>query len=319
MFCNSCGTKLENTVKFCPSCGAAQPQTQAAPGALGQWQSQLESVPVVSTLQQRLTALPVPTVTLGAGGPVAAGPDLIWSAALALGALLGVWFMRWFMIPVFLAAGIMGLVYGVRPGVSAVTRSLLFVAAGGIGDMALAMGGSFGGTGVLGAMVLMVLMGRGVWGLLKEGRPGGDAFRLEGKRLRVLIIGLSVCLVSLFFQWEGVSTFNSLSWERVGTIYTDGAGRTVQDSTWLSPRVKTSYYGGDSGGMVFPWLAGAAILLLVFRNKPWPVWMRGALTVFVTFMLVYAFQGLGSYLGIGVILFCGGFGAITWSLLTRNA
>jgi hypothetical protein len=269
--------------------------------------------------QQRLSSLSVPAVSVGAGGPTATGPDLVWSAVLALGALLTVWFMRWWLIPVFLGTGLLALVYGVRPGVSLVTRSTLFVAAACAGEVALAAAGTFAGSGVLGAIVLMVLAGRGIYGLLKDGRPGGDAFQLEGRRMRILIVGLVVCLISLAFQWEPISSFSTISLVRTGTVYTDGAGRVVQDSTWLSPRVNVSFFGGDNGGQVFPWLAGAAILLLVFRNKPWPQWVQWALTVFLTFMLLYGVQALGTMLGIGVILFFGGFSAIAWSLLTRKA
>lgn len=337
MYCPSCGTPLQNPVKFCPSCGAptqaatapiaTPPPPYAAPGyapspgagPLGQLQDQLGSLPVVNMVQQRLSDLPVPGIQLGAGGPAAASPDLVWSAVLALGALLSIWFMRWWLIPVFLGAGVLALVYGVRPGVSLVTRSTLFLAAAAAGELALAAAGTFAGAGVLGAIILMVLAGRGVWGLLKEGRPGGDAFQLEGRRLTVLIVGLAVCLFSLAFQWEPDSSYSNISLERVGTIYKDSSGSVVHDGTWLSPRVNVSVISGENGGQVFPWLAGVAILLLVFRNKPWPRWVQGALTVFFTFMLLYGVQALGTMLGIGIILFAGGFYAIAWSLLTRKA
>lgn len=279
-------------------------------------QERLASVPVVDTIQQRLNALPLPAVPVGAAGPVAAGPDLIWSGALLLGALLGIWFMRWFMIPVFLIAGALALIYGVRPGVSLVTRSVLFVAAGAAGDLALSMAGSFGGAGVLSAIILMVLVGRGIWGLMKEGIAGAP---MVGRRFTVLCVGLGICLLATFFQWEPVSSYANISLERVGTIYTDGSGRTVRDSTWLSPRVDWSFYGGDNGGQVVPWLLGAAALLLYFRNKQRPLWAEIALMVCLTFMLVSGVQGLGSYLGFGVILFFGGFSAVAWSLLSRRA
>lgn len=321
MYCTSCGTPLQNAVKFCPSCGAP---TQAAappqgPGPIGQLQDQLGSLPVVGMVQQRLSDLPVPPIQIGAGGPTAASPDFVWSAVLALGALLSIWFMRWWLIPVFLGVGVLAPVYGVRPGASLITRSTLFIAAAGAGELALAAAGTLGGAGVLGAITLMALAGRGVWGLLKEGRPGGDAFQMEGRRLTVLIVGLAVCLVSLVFQWEPDSRYNSISLVRVGTIYTDSRGGVVHDGTWLSPRVNVSIISGENGGQVFPWLAGTAILLLVFRNKPWPRWVHGALTVFLTFMLLYGIQALGTMLGVGIILFAGGFSAIAWSLLTRRA
>jgi hypothetical protein len=350
MYCPSCGTPLQTTVKFCPSCGApaqantaptaattpppAPPFAQPMPpttnytpgyapaqasGPMGQVQDQLASLPAVGMIQQRLSGLPVPTVQIGAGGPAAASPDFVWSAVLALGALLSIWFMRWWLIPVFLGAGLLALVYGVRSGVSLITRSTLFLGAAAAGELALAAAGTFGGVGVLGALILMVLAGRGIWGLLKEGRPGGDAFQLEGRRLTVLIVGLAVCLFSLIFQWEPDSTYSSVSLVRVGTIYKDSSGSVVHDGTWLSPRVKVSVTGGDNGGQVFPWLVGTAILLLVFRNKPWPRWVQGALTVFLTFMLLYGVQALGTMLGFGIILFAGGFSAIAWSMLTRKA
>ncbi|HYF81375.1 MAG TPA: zinc ribbon domain-containing protein [Symbiobacteriaceae bacterium] len=336
MYCPSCGTPLQTTVKFCPSCGApaqanpaqtaatAPPPTPSfapaqASGPIGQLQDQLASLPVVGMVQQRLSGLPVPAVQIGAGGPAAASPDFVWSAVLALGALLSIWFMRWWLIPVFLGAGVLALVYGLRPGVSLVTRSTLFIAAASVGELALVAAGTFAGTGVLGGIILMVLAGRGVWGLLKEGRPGGDTFQLGGRRLTVLIIGLAVCLFSLMFQWEPDSSYSNISLVRVGTIYKDSSGSVVHDGTWLSPRVNVSVISGENGGQVFPWLAGTAILLLVFRNKPWPKWVLGALTVFLTFMLLYGVQALGTMLGFGIMLFTGGFSAIAWSILTRKA
>lgn len=329
MYCTSCGTPLQNAVKFCPSCGAPVQATMppggaAAPngatsGPIGQLQDQLSSLPVVGMVQERLSSLPVPAVRIGSAGPTAAAPDLVWSAVLALGALLSIWFMRWWLIPVFLGAGLLALVYGVRSGVSLITRSTLFISAAAAGELALAASGNFAGAGVLGGIILMVLAGRGVWGLLQEGRPGGDAFRLEGRRLTVLIAGLAVCLFSLAFQWEPDSTYNSISLVRVGTIYKDSSGSVVHDGTWLSPRVNVSIISGQNGGQVFPWLAGTAILLLVFRNKPWPRWVHGALTVFLTFMLLYGIQAFGTMLGFGIILFAGGLSAIAWSLLTRKA
>lgn len=335
MYCPSCGTQFEAAVKFCPSCGAAQvaqapqqpaaqspqsPQQTALPesGPMSELQAKLGAVPALGTIQQRLNSLQVPAIPVGAGAPPAAGPDLIWSAALAVGALISIWFMRWYMIPIFLAAGALAIIYGVRPGVSVVTRSVMFILAGVAGNLGVALG-DIGDIGAIGAIILMIVTGRGVWGLLKEGLPGGNGVRLEGKRYTVLIVGLVVCLLATFFQWDSVRSYANIDWIRKGTIYTDGSGRTVHDGTWMSPEVSWSFYGGENGSQALPWLLGAGILLLVFRSKPWPQWVRWALTVCLTFMLITAIQGLGQYLGLGVLLFLGGYGAIAWSLLTRKA
>lgn len=274
---------------------------------------------MIGTVQQRLNSLQVPEVRLGAGGPVAVGPDLVWAAVYLVATLMSVWFTKWYVIPFVLAAALVTLVYAVRPGVSLVTRSILFIAGSAVGIIGIYRADSIPDLSAFGGLILGVVIGRGIWGLLKENRTAGDAVPIAGKRLQMLIAGLVICMVAAMFQWQPTRSYSTLSWKRVGTVYTDYSGRTVQDNTWLSPDVKISFYGGENGGNAVPWLIAAGVLLLVFRAKAWPKWFQPALTFCFAMMLMYALEGLGQMISIGVLLFFGGFGAIAWSLMAKRA
>lgn len=317
MFCSSCGTPLQHAAKFCPSCGA--PQQQPATGVYGKIQAQLEAIPVVGTAVQRLNGLQVPEVRAGAGGPVATGPDLVWAAVYLVATLMSVWFSKWYIIPFVLAAALVTLVYAVRPGVSLVTRSIVFIAGAAAGLIGIYRADSIPDLSAFGGILLGAVAGRGIWGLLKENRTAGDTVPIRGKRLQVLIAGLVICLFGTMFQWEPDWSFTTVGSKRVGTIYTDSTGRVVQDNTWISPDVKFHFNEGGNGRQAVPWLIAAGALLLVFRNKPWPKWFLPALTFSFAMMLLYALEGLGRMIGIGVLLFFGGFGAIGWSLMAKRA
>lgn len=322
MFCKSCGTQLHTAVKFCPSCGAPQQQTPPPAqdsGLYGRLQDQLGALPVVGTIQERLNGIQVPTIAVGAGGPAATRPDLLWSAVYLLATLMTIWATKWYVIPFVLAAGALTLIYAVRPGVSLVTRSILFIVASAIGIIGIYRADSIPDAAAFAGLIFMVVAGRGIWGLLKEARTVGDTVPIEGQRLKVLITGLAVCLVATMFQWQPVRSYSSVSWKRVGTVYTDSSGQTVQDSTWMSPDVNWSFFGGENGSNALPWLLAAGILLLVYRSKPWPRWLQPALTVCFALMLVYALEGLGQMISFGILLFFAGFGAIGWSLMTKRA
>jgi hypothetical protein len=282
-------------------------------------QSRLAGIEVVAAAEQKLQAVALPNISLGRTGPLATVPDLVWSAALVVGAVLSLWWMKWWLWPFFLAAGALGLLYGLRPGVARNQRSLFFLLAGVIGMAALMSKGTYPGIGLVGALMLMGVAGRGVWGLMKEGLPGGDWVMLEGRRLTVLLSGLGACLLSAFFKWEGDRTFISRGIEKRGWITVDQSGHTLSDSTYWVPTVSSRTLEGDTGGGVLLWVLALGILLYVFRNRPWPLWARIAIVVCFLFAGTQGLSALVTFPSLGPLLFAAGFGAACWNLFTRNA
>jgi hypothetical protein len=250
---------------------------------------------------------------------VATVPDLVWSAALVVGAVLSLWWMKWWLWPFFLVAGALALLFGLRPGVASNQRSLFFLVAGALGDAALMSKGTYGVIGMFGGLFLMAVAGRGVWGLMKEALPGGDWVMLEGRRLTVLLSGLGACLLSTFFKWESDSTFLVRGIQQRGWITVDQSGHTLSDSTYWVPTVSSRTLEGGNGAGVILWVLGLGVLLYLFRNRPWPLWTRIAIVVCFLFAGTQGLQALVTLPSLGPLLFAAGFGAACWSLFTRNA
>lgn len=326
MNCPSCHTPLPRPGKFCPACGAPTahpaeahqptpvPTVSAAERAINDWQSKLAASDLARRAEEHLDKFALPDFLPGRSAPDGApARDYIWSAVLAIAAAVSIWFMKWWMWPVFVCAGGIGLLYGMRPGVSRLMRSLFFLSAGSAGQFGLFVNDAFGGLGDLGQVLFTIVIGRGVWGLAKEGFPTRGTLMLEGRRLHIVIAGLVLCLISLGFQWRPVTT--SLSWKKAGTVYTDSSGRVVSDRTYWSPRMK--FYGGQNGSDAFVWVVGTGAILLAFRRKVWPYWVKAGFTVVTVFTLSYGIRGLAEYLGPGVILYLVGLGAMAWGAFTH--
>lgn len=294
------------------------PDQSLRQGVMDSLQAKLGDLSFVQQVQAKLDGVSLAGFTPAAPGPgVASGADYIWTAVLAVASLLSIWFMKWWMWPVFLPVLALAVLYGMRAGAPLLTRGKFFLAAGAAGLFALWANESFGDMATFGGILLLAAAGRGIWALVKDGMVDTGAEPITGRRFQVLVAGIMLCFVSLAFQWESVSNSASVSWRLTGTRYVDSGGRTVRDNTYYTPEVNWRFYGGGNGSDAFLWVLGAGVLLLVYRNKRWPGWAKAVLTFCFVMMLANGLRGISDYLGIGIILFFGGFGAIGWVMFRR--
>ena len=320
MTCPTCAAPLTSPVKFCPNCGSPTAQQPPSPQSTAErliqdWQAKLASLDLVKQAEQHLDRVALPASLPGQAVPGGAPQrDYIWSGLLALATIASIWFMKWWMWPVFIAVGGISLIYGMRVGISRLMRSLAFLAAGSAGLFALFLGDAYGGLGDLGMLLFTTVIGRGIWGLVKEGLPAAGSPMLEGRRLHAVAAGLAACVISLAFQWRPVTT--SVSWYKTGTLYTDGAGRVVRDNTYYAPQLK--FWGGDNGADAFLWVLAVGLLLLIFRRTAWPLWVKAGFTVAAVFALSYGIKGIAEYIGFGVILYFLGLAAMTWGAFMKR-
>lgn len=83
------------------------------------------------------------------------------------------------------------------------------------------------------------------------------------------VVGLGICLASLFLTWVPYETRGFVTWERTGTEYVDGAGRVVDDRTWYSPEWKDQSQHQETGlqlGQGFVSFVSVASLLWIFMS-----------------------------------------------------
>lgn len=298
MQCTACSTVLPPHAAYCSNCGAPVVGTPARPGFLDGLQAKLAAVPAVAQLIERVQSVQLP---FGAAAGAATGPDLVWSACLALATVFGIWQMKWYLWPVYLGAAACALLCGLKPGVAAMQRSTLFAGAAAVGLL--------GTDADLPVLLLFGLLARGLWGVLLDGGPGRPGFRLQGRRLQTAAAGFGLLLVSLPFQWHAVSSSAWVSWLKPGTYGNPNGPYSI-------PIAHTISAGGGNGMSLIVLVLPAAVLLWRFRDRAWPRWLPAVLTGLFTLMLGAGLSALRDYRGLGILLYAAGMAAVGWSLLS---